>query len=164
MRTKVASFFIFFQELSNKKKIKALRPKMTKIASRGGGGGPALIHWLLTKAVISFLAIEKVGFSYVYLTLSFLAMDVCASVNSPASLQSFFRSSVLTPAIQQVAITSFLGSTPSAFAALRWTFACVSPGKRLSCERTSLEVLFRCRRCKWWRSRLSSALSCTSSS
>ena len=41
MRTKVVSFFIFFQELSNKKKIKALRPKMTKIASRGGGG-PAL--------------------------------------------------------------------------------------------------------------------------
>ena len=40
MRTKVASFFIFFQELSNKKKFKALRPKMTKIASRGGG--PAL--------------------------------------------------------------------------------------------------------------------------
>ena len=39
MRTKVASFFIFFQELSSKKKIKALRPKMTKIASRGG---PAL--------------------------------------------------------------------------------------------------------------------------
>ena len=35
MRTKVVSFFIFFQELSNKKKIKALRPKMTKIASRG---------------------------------------------------------------------------------------------------------------------------------
>ena len=31
--------FHFFQELSNKKKIKALRPKMTKIASRGG---PAL--------------------------------------------------------------------------------------------------------------------------
>ena len=29
--------FHFFQELSNKKKIKALRPKMTKIASRGGG-------------------------------------------------------------------------------------------------------------------------------
>ena len=41
MRTKVMSFFIFFQELFNKKKIKALRPKMTKIASRGGGG-PAL--------------------------------------------------------------------------------------------------------------------------
>ena len=39
MCTKVASFFIFFQELSNKKKIKALRPKMAKIASRGG---PAL--------------------------------------------------------------------------------------------------------------------------
>ena len=38
MRTKVASFFIFFQELPNKK-IKALRPKMTKIASKGG---PAL--------------------------------------------------------------------------------------------------------------------------
>ena len=36
MRTKVVSFFIFFQDLSNKKKIKALRPKMTKIASRGG--------------------------------------------------------------------------------------------------------------------------------
>ena len=36
MRTKVVSFFIFSQELSNKKKIKALRPKMTKIASRGG--------------------------------------------------------------------------------------------------------------------------------
>ena len=33
---KVVSFFIFFQELSNKtKKIKTLRPKMTKIASRG---------------------------------------------------------------------------------------------------------------------------------
>ena len=44
MRTKVVSFFIFFQELSNKNKIKALRPKMTKIASMGGGGGggPAL--------------------------------------------------------------------------------------------------------------------------
>ena len=39
MRTKVASFFIFFQDLSNKKKFKKLRPKMTKIASRGG---PAL--------------------------------------------------------------------------------------------------------------------------
>ena len=37
MRTKVVSFFIFFQELSNQKKIKALRPKMTKIALRGGG-------------------------------------------------------------------------------------------------------------------------------
>ena len=36
MRIKVALFFIFFQELSNKEKIKALRPKMTKIASRGG--------------------------------------------------------------------------------------------------------------------------------
>ena len=35
MRTKVVSFFIFFQELSNKKKIMALRPKMTKIVSRG---------------------------------------------------------------------------------------------------------------------------------
>ena len=34
MRTKVVSFFIHFQELSNKI-IKALRPKMTKIASRG---------------------------------------------------------------------------------------------------------------------------------
>ena len=33
-------FSFFFQELSNKKKIKALRQKMTKIASRGGG--PAL--------------------------------------------------------------------------------------------------------------------------
>ena len=28
----------FFQELSNKQNIKALRPKMTKIASKGGGG------------------------------------------------------------------------------------------------------------------------------
>ena len=35
MLTKVVSFFIFFQELSNKKKIKALQPKMTKIAWRG---------------------------------------------------------------------------------------------------------------------------------
>ena len=34
MRTKMVSFFIFSQELSNKK-IKALRPKMTEIASRG---------------------------------------------------------------------------------------------------------------------------------
>ena len=42
MRTKVVSFFIFFQDLSNKqKKIKKLRPKMAKIAS-GGGGGAAL--------------------------------------------------------------------------------------------------------------------------
>ena len=39
MRTKVVSLFIFFQEISNKK-FKALRPKMTKIASRWG---PALI-------------------------------------------------------------------------------------------------------------------------
>ena len=38
MLTKVVSFLIFFQELSNKKTIKALRPKMTEIASRGGGG------------------------------------------------------------------------------------------------------------------------------
>ena len=34
MRIKVVSFFVFFQELSNKR-IKALRPKMTKIVSRG---------------------------------------------------------------------------------------------------------------------------------
>ena len=34
MPTKVVSYFFFFQELSNKKKIKALRLKMTKIASR----------------------------------------------------------------------------------------------------------------------------------
>ena len=36
LRTKVVSFFMFFQELSNKK-FKKLRPKMTKIASGGGG-------------------------------------------------------------------------------------------------------------------------------
>ena len=42
MRTKSGVIFHFFQELSNKKEIKALRPKMTKIASRGGGG-PASI-------------------------------------------------------------------------------------------------------------------------
>ena len=42
MRTKVVSFFIFFKSFQTKK-IKAQRPKMTKIASRGGGGGPALI-------------------------------------------------------------------------------------------------------------------------
>ena len=35
MRTKVVSLFIFFQELLNKKKMKALRPEMTKKASRG---------------------------------------------------------------------------------------------------------------------------------
>ena len=35
MRTKVASFFIFSKSFQTKK-IKALRPKMTKIASRGG--------------------------------------------------------------------------------------------------------------------------------
>ena len=35
--------FHFFQELSNKKKIKDLRPKMTKIASRG----PALTFTLV---------------------------------------------------------------------------------------------------------------------
>ena len=37
---KSSVIFHFFQELSNKKKIKALRPNMTKIASKGGG--PAL--------------------------------------------------------------------------------------------------------------------------
>ena len=37
MRTKVVSFFIFSESFQTKK-IKALRPKMTKIAS----GGPAL--------------------------------------------------------------------------------------------------------------------------
>ena len=38
MRTKVVSFFIFSKSFQTKKKIiKALRPKMTKIASRGGG-------------------------------------------------------------------------------------------------------------------------------
>ena len=51
MRTKVASFFIFFQDLSNKKKIKALRPKMTKIASRGGPALNRLVfsffHWFV---------------------------------------------------------------------------------------------------------------------
>ena len=35
-------FSFFFQELSNKKKIKALRPKMTKIASRGS----CLNYWI----------------------------------------------------------------------------------------------------------------------
>ena len=34
MRTKVVSFFHIFQELSNKKKITAIRPKMTKTAPR----------------------------------------------------------------------------------------------------------------------------------
>ena len=35
MRTQVVSFFIFFQELSSKKKkVKDLRPKMSKLASR----------------------------------------------------------------------------------------------------------------------------------
>ena len=38
--------FHFFQELSNNKK-KALRPKMTKIASRGGGEGPAILILLI---------------------------------------------------------------------------------------------------------------------
>ena len=46
MRTKVVSFFIFFQELSNKKKIKALWPKMTKIASRGGPALSSQFHYL----------------------------------------------------------------------------------------------------------------------
>ena len=36
MRTKVVSFFMFLQELSNKKKIKALRSKMTKITAAPG--------------------------------------------------------------------------------------------------------------------------------
>ena len=51
MRTKVVSVFIFFQELSTKK-IKALRPKMTKIVSRwGGGGGPALSSMSNTQSI-----------------------------------------------------------------------------------------------------------------
>ena len=45
MRTKVVSFFIFSRAFKQKK-IKALRPKMTKIASRGGGG-PALMDLLI---------------------------------------------------------------------------------------------------------------------
>ena len=36
MRTKVVSFFIFSKSFQTKK-IKALRPKMTKIASKGEG-------------------------------------------------------------------------------------------------------------------------------
>ena len=55
MRTKVVSFFIFFQELSNKKKIKALRPKMTKIASRGG---PAL-KWSLSQKITKIEIFQK---------------------------------------------------------------------------------------------------------
>ena len=39
--------FHFFPRAFKQKKIKALWPKMTKIASRGGGGGPAL-RWLGT--------------------------------------------------------------------------------------------------------------------
>ena len=62
MRTKVVSFFIFFQDLSNKKKIKALRPKMTKIASRG----PALTFlplgislWNLAHLFIMFIIHDR---------------------------------------------------------------------------------------------------------
>ena len=43
MRTNMVSFFIFSKSFQTKK-IKALRPKMTKIASRGGGGVSALSH------------------------------------------------------------------------------------------------------------------------
>ena len=52
MRTKVVSFFIVFRELSNKK-IKALRPKMTKIASRGGGVLPLINSSLSCKLRIT---------------------------------------------------------------------------------------------------------------
>ena len=38
MRTKWRHFSFFSKSFQTKKKIKALRPKMTKIASRGGGG------------------------------------------------------------------------------------------------------------------------------
>ena len=51
MRTKVASFFFFFPRAFKQKKIKALRPKMTKIASRGGGSslkaGPPWFEYLV---------------------------------------------------------------------------------------------------------------------
>ena len=43
---KSGAIFHFFQELSNKKKIKALRPKMTKIASEGGGPALRFSIWL----------------------------------------------------------------------------------------------------------------------
>ena len=47
MRTKVVSFFIFSKSFQTNRKIKALRPKMTKIASRGGS---CLKHpWQLSK-------------------------------------------------------------------------------------------------------------------
>ena len=44
MRTKVVSNFIFSQSFQTKK-IKALRPEMTKIASRGGGGSCLKKQW-----------------------------------------------------------------------------------------------------------------------
>ena len=56
MRTTVVSFSVFFQELSNKK-IKSLRPKMTKIASRG----PALNSSMEagTRCVTTMLSAKK---------------------------------------------------------------------------------------------------------
>ena len=65
MHTKVVSFFIFFQELSTKKKIKALRPKMTKIASRGGGGGGVLPKFSLKPEQFSCLSASLLGESVV---------------------------------------------------------------------------------------------------
>ena len=55
MRTKVVSFFIFFQDLSNKNKFKKLRPKMTKIASRG----PALNSDKARSKLYSFRTLLK---------------------------------------------------------------------------------------------------------
>ena len=121
----------------------------------------------MTKAVISFLAIEKVGFSYVYLTLSFLAMDVCASVHSPASLQSFFEVLFWRRRYSRWRSRLSLDRHHLQLCDGR-TRVCLQVNaclvRELVWKFSFLEVLFRCRRCKWWRSRLSSALSCTSSS
>ena len=74
---KAVSFFIFFQELSNKKKIKALRPKMTKNSLKGGGSClKKFWQWAVVWEKTSMLSAHGSYFLFIYILfwslLSFL--------------------------------------------------------------------------------------------
>ena len=105
MRTKVVSFFIFFQELSNKKKIKALRPKMTKIASRGGGSCLNNLYHFFPPLSFSFLP---------HLSLSFFIFVVVSVFFSEARVLSFFLflSFALTSSLMSCYLCPFPRASP----------------------------------------------------
>ena len=80
MRTKLVSFFIFFQELSNKKKFKELRPKMTKIASRGS----CLKYFTKISLIRKFVVVQ-----YMFTGHGVLSFGVQAVHNLPHPLVFF---------------------------------------------------------------------------